>query len=367
MDNPDFLVIGGGSAGAVVAARLSEDPATRVLLVEAGHDTPPDALPADIADTFPTSSLNPDYFWPGLQAVRSSGGPTRPFPQARIMGGGSSVMGLWALRGVPSDFEAWTAAGAEGWGWTDILPYYRKLENDFDRDQSQTSRGTYSIRRLPRREWPGFVSAIEQAAVERGLPLVEDINEKHGEGFFPMPLSQDMTTRASSAHAYLTEAVRRRPNLRIMANACVTALQFDGLRAKGASVDHAGKTVEIAAREIVLCAGAIHSPTILLRAGIGPADELQKIGIVPRLDRRRRWTQSAKPSLSAFRAHVATAIAPAKHSAKVCDRRRTGILETARSPTGGLVAVHDRPCQPTQLRSGCCDGRVRALRTILAR
>jgi 5-(hydroxymethyl)furfural/furfural oxidase len=127
--------------------------------------------------------------------------------------------------------------------------------------------------------------AIEQAAVERGLPLVEDINEKPGEGFFPMPLSQDMTTRASSAHAYLTEAVRRRPNLRIMADACVTALQFDGLRAKGASVDHAGKTVEIAAREIVLCAGAIHSPTILLRAGIGPADELQKIGITPRLDR----------------------------------------------------------------------------------
>jgi len=285
MDNPDFLVIGGGSAGAVVAARLSEDPATRVVLVEAGHDTPPDALPADIADTFPTSSLNPDYFWPGLQAVRSTGGPTRPFPQARIMGGGSSVMGLWALRGVPSDFEAWTAAGAEGWGWADLLPYYRKLENDFDRDQSQTSRGTYPIRRLPRREWPGFVSAIEQAAVERGLPLVEDINEKPGEGFFPMPLSQDMTTRASSAHAYLTEAVRRRPNLRIMANACVTALQFDGLRAKGASIDHAGKTVEIAAREIILCAGAIHSPAILLRAGIGPADELQKIGITPRLDR----------------------------------------------------------------------------------
>ena len=78
MDSPDFLVIGGGSAGAVVAARLSEDPATRVVLVEAGHDTPPDALPADIADTFPTSSLNPDYFWPGLQAVRSTGGPTRP-------------------------------------------------------------------------------------------------------------------------------------------------------------------------------------------------------------------------------------------------------------------------------------------------
>src|SRR6185503_18712335 len=97
---------------AVLAARLSEDPGTRVLLVEAGRDTPPGAVPADIADTFPASSLNADYFWPGLQAVRSPGRPPQPFPQARVMGGGSSVMGLWALRGVPSDFDAWVAADA---------------------------------------------------------------------------------------------------------------------------------------------------------------------------------------------------------------------------------------------------------------
>src|SRR6185369_6768920 len=169
MDNPDFLVIGGGSAGAVVAARLSEDPATRVVLVEAGHDTPPDALPADIADTFPTSSLNPDYFWPGLQAVRSSGGPTRPFPQARIMGGGSSVMGLWALRGVPSDFDAWAAAGADGWGWSDVVRCYRRLEGDQDRDHTQMRPGPYLIRRTPVEEWPGFVLAIERAAAARGI------------------------------------------------------------------------------------------------------------------------------------------------------------------------------------------------------
>src|SRR5512139_2825182 len=172
MDKSDFLIIGGGSAGAVVASRLSEDPQTRVLLVEAGRDTPPDAVPADIADTFPASSLNPNYFWPGLEAVRSSGGAARPFPQARIMGGGSSVMGLWALRGLPSDFDAWVAAGAEGWGWADVLPFYRKLENDFDRDQSQITPGPYPIRRLPRDEWPAFVTAIERAASARGLPLV---------------------------------------------------------------------------------------------------------------------------------------------------------------------------------------------------
>ena len=285
MDRSDFLIIGGGSAGAVVASRLSEDPQTRVLLVEAGRDTPPDAVPADIADTFPASSLNPNYFWPGLEAVRSSGGAARPFPQARIMGGGSSVMGLWALRGLPSDFDAWVAAGAEGWGWADVLPFYRKLENDFDRDQSQITPGPYPIRRLPRDEWPAFVTAIERAASARGLPLVEDINERPGPGFFPMPLSQDMTTRASSARTYLTAAVRHRPNLKIVTEAQAMALRFDGLRACGATIAHGDGVHDISAHEVILCAGAIHSPAMLLRAGVGPVDELRKNGITPRLER----------------------------------------------------------------------------------
>ena len=283
MTEPDFLIVGGGSAGAVLAARLSESGEHHVLLVEAGIDTPPDQTPADINDTFPSSTLNPEYFWPGLEATVVKGEWPRPYPQARVMGGGSSIMGMFALRGLPSDYARWSAAGAQGWSWDEAARYFRKIEDDPDRESA--GKGVCPIRRMPAAEWPSFVQSMRQAAEACGFPYIADINESPGDGFFPMPVSRDAAVRSTSARCYLTEEVRRRRNLTIMAGTCVTKLCFDGRKVIGVEAQRDGAIIMLRARRVILSAGAIHSPAILMRSGIGPADELSRIGIQPVVDR----------------------------------------------------------------------------------
>ena len=285
MENADVLIVGAGSAGAALAARLSEDPAQRVLLIEGGRDTAPGNVPDDIKDIFPRSFLNSQYFWPGLTARTTEHDAPRPFPQARVMGGGSSVMGMIALRGLPSDYDGWEARGACNWGWRDVLPYFRSLTRDLDRQTSeQNSDAPNIVHRLPRQTWPLYMQRIEAAILARGMKSHPDIYDTSDDGFFATPLSQD-SERASSARCYLTDAVRARPNLQIMTQTRVLKLRFEGDRTCGVIAQRGNDTLQIDGSEIVLCAGAVNSATILLRSGIGPAAELRQLGIAPVADR----------------------------------------------------------------------------------
>jgi 5-(hydroxymethyl)furfural/furfural oxidase len=288
----DYLIIGGGAAGAVMASRLSRRPDARVLLVEAGGDVDPDNVPDDIADIFPLSTFNPDYAWPQLTAHWRERGnsPALPFQQGRIMGGGSTVMGMWAVRGMPDDYDEWERQGAIGWGWSDVLPYFRRIETDVDFDgDAHGSEGPLPIRRQQPHNWSPLALAMDEVAAARGFARIDDMNADFSDGHCVLPISRHEQRRASAGLDYLNGAARARRNLQIMPQTTIEALTVADGRVSGARGRRSdGRRVSIHARHIILTAGAIHSPAILMRSGIGPAGHLQAAGIEVALDYFRR-------------------------------------------------------------------------------
>lgn len=281
----DYIIVGGGSAGCVLASRLSAKAANRVLLCEAGADISLDNVPPAILDSYPgTAYLNPDYVWPELQAttVRINGvaGRARKYEQARILGGGSSINGQFLNRGASSDYDAWEAHGARGWNWQSVLPFFKRMETDIDfHDALHGTDGPIRVRRIFPEQWCGHARAVAAALEAQGYDYLPDQNGDFRDGYFPIAISNFNDQRVSVATTYLDTATRSRPNLTIRTGTEVSSLIFDGTRCTGVVIQEGDKGKRVGGGEIIVSSGAIGSPALLLRSGIGPVAHLRDLGV----------------------------------------------------------------------------------------
>jgi 5-(hydroxymethyl)furfural/furfural oxidase len=285
----DYIIVGGGSAGSVMANRLSAKNGNNVLLCEAGQDTPDGKVPPEILDSYPgTAYFDPRFHWQDLKVhteivshnqpeIRP---PLRKYEQARVLGGGSSINGQLANRGAPSDYDEWEAKGAAGWAWNDVFPYFKKVERDMDFDGPYHGKeGRIPVRRIFPNMWNGHAKAVAKAFKAAGYDYIEDQNGEFKDGYFPITISNLYDRRVSAAIGYLDNGTRLRKNLTISAETQVMGLLFEGTKCVGVKALVKGQPTEFRAKEVVVSSGAIHSPAHLLRAGIGPAGPLRDLGI----------------------------------------------------------------------------------------
>jgi 5-(hydroxymethyl)furfural/furfural oxidase len=285
-----YLILGGGSAGCVLAARLSEVATNTVTLVEAGPNLTRETMAPDVRSRYPGRAfLDEANIWPRLMAYMGAPlGNTddrqpRRYEQGRLLGGSSAINALVANRGAPSDYDEWGQLGADGWSFDAALPYFRKLERDVDFDDAYHGKdGPIPIRRISAERMSPFVKALMATFEAQGHPRHTDQNGEWKDGIYVGAVAvSDDGERIPASVGYLTPEVRARTNLKILTDHHVERISFDGKRATGAVLrpGTGGASVGLNADETIVSCGAIHTPALLMRSGIGPGADLQTLGI----------------------------------------------------------------------------------------
>jgi choline dehydrogenase len=277
IENFDYVIVGAGSAGCVLADRLSADGAHRVLLLEYGGSDRSIFIQMPSALSIPMNMPKYNWFY-HTEPEPHLDGRRMHTPRGKVLGGSSSINGLVYIRGNPLDFEGWADAGAPGWAYRDVLPYFKRAETreaggDEYRGGSGKLHTRYGALTNP------LHAAWLAAGTEAGYPQSVDVNGFQQEGFGRMDMTVGKGRRCSAANAYLRPAMKR-PNLKVLTHALATRILFDGRRASALEYEHGGQTRRAEfAQELILCGGPINSPQLLKLSGVGPAAELRALGI----------------------------------------------------------------------------------------